>query len=96
MRRGRDELVLEAVELEQALVLIGELGIALPRLDGQALDHQTRDRCDGGENEGASPAGLRILGWADERERYQLCRRHRGEDHSELAAPGGDGEPEHR
>ena len=33
-------------------------------------------------------------GAPDERERKGLGRRHRDEDHGELPAPGGDGEPE--
>ncbi len=33
-------------------------------------------------------------GGPDERERKGLGRRHRDEDHGELPAPGGDGEPE--
>src|SRR5262245_51646017 len=68
---GRDELVLEAVELEEAVVLPGELcgrvgepdglllkqGVSLASLFDQALHHETCDRGDRGEDKGAPPAG---------------------------------------
>src|SRR4029077_3244303 len=92
----RNELVLEAVELAQTLVLLGELRVALPHLGDQALDHETRDGCNGGEDQGPSPTGFRIFRRADERKRYQLGGCHRGQDRGELTAPGGDSEPEHR
>ena len=101
MRRGRDELVLEAVELEQAFVLGGQLpggagervglllqeGGAPPRVLAEALDHQAGDGGDGREDQGSAPTGRRIGRGADERERYGLGRCHRDEDHGELRRP---------
>ena len=71
VRRGRDELVLEPVELEEALVLGRQLGggarervglllqesVTPARLLAEALDHQAGDGGDGREDERAAPAG---------------------------------------
>ena len=110
MRRGRDELVLEAVELEQAFVLGGQLpgdagervGLLLQecgapaRVLAEALDHQAGDGGDGRDYQRSAPARRRIGRGANECERYGLRRPHRDEDRGELSTPGGEGEPENR
>src|SRR5204862_7973465 len=73
-----------------------EENVAPPRLVDETLDHQPRDRGDGGEDKGAPPAGLRVLRRPDERKRHELGDPHRGEDQGELTTPGSDCEPEDR
>ncbi len=87
--RGRDELVLQVVELEEALVLRARLG-------DEALHHQTGDRGDGREDEGAAEARRRIARRSHQPERDELGDRHCEQDRGELTPSGRDGEPEDR